>query len=283
MSAKHQPRIALTNRIIFPIINEHHRVIGFSGRSLRDQDIKYLNTPETTLFQKKNVFYNETIFSEPLPYLIIVEGYLDVIALHQAQITNSIALMGTNLSQQHIKKIKEQHLNVVLWLDPDIAGINAMLKSSINLIKNNIKVKIYHNSAHKIDPAGLLQKININSQSLKSFLISPLNFALLVYQQQYQKNPKREQAINELMKNIKPFIKAENNPLQQNNAIEQLAKTIQQPSKLIKEYLQLAATRATTISQHKNTDIMMTAQQKLIWNVFNNQKNFFYFQKNIKD
>ena len=283
MSAKHQPRIALTNRIIFPIINEHHRVIGFSGRSLRDQDIKYLNTPETTLFQKKHVFYNETIFSEPLPYLIIVEGYLDVIALHQAQITNSIALMGTNLSQQHIKKIKEQHLNVVLWLDPDIAGINAMLKSSINLIKNNIKVKIYHNSAHKIDPAGLLQKININSQSLKSFLISPLNFALLVYQQQYQKKPKHEQAINELMKNIKPFIKAENNPLQQNNAIEQLAKTIQQPSKLIKEYLQLATTRVTTISQHKNTDIMMTAQQKLIWNVFNNQKNFFYFQKNIKD
>lgn len=139
-----------------------------------------------------------------------------------------------------------------------------MLKISINLIKNNIKVKIYHNSAHKIDPAGLLQKININSQSLKRFLISPLNFALLVYQQQYQKNPNHDRAVNELMENIKPFIKVENNPLQQNNAIEQLAKTIQQPSKLIKEYLQLAKTQVATISQHKNSDIMMKAQQTLI-------------------
>lgn len=111
------------NRIIFPIIDLKGRVIGFGGRVMDDSKPKYLNSPETPVFDKSRNFYGLNFArADNHKTAVVVEGYMDVISLHQAGITNAIATLGTSFTQEHAKILKRYFDEVVLAYDTDGPG-----------------------------------------------------------------------------------------------------------------------------------------------------------------
>jgi len=138
---KHYARV--TKRISFPIRNHTGKLIGFGGRIL-DGDTrgaKYINSPQTQLFDKSRNFYGYNIAKEHIykkGTFTIVEGYLDVVMFHQAGIKTAVATMGTALTELHCNIIKKAQGRALLCFDGDKAGISAAFKASKLLAIHNI-------------------------------------------------------------------------------------------------------------------------------------------------
>ena len=117
------------NRVIFPIMDVNNRVIGFGGRVMGDAKPKYLNSPETKIFDKSRNLYGLNIArTTRKKYLILCEGYMDVIAMHQAGFNNAVASLGTALTSGHASLLKRYTQEVLLLYDSDEAGIRAVLR-----------------------------------------------------------------------------------------------------------------------------------------------------------
>lgn len=119
-------------RIIFPIFDINGQVIAFGGRSMDGSEPKYLNSPESVLFKKSDSLYGLTVakrWIKEADEALIVEGYMDLLSLHQAGIKNSIATLGTALTTGHLRLIRRLTSNVVTVFDADQAGIKATLRS----------------------------------------------------------------------------------------------------------------------------------------------------------
>ena len=145
-------------RITFPIYNHASKLVGFGGRTISDNPAKYVNSPQCALFDKSKIFYAFDLAKKSAiakKTLIITEGYMDVIMLHQAGIDNAVAVLGTALTLAHLPLIKRAELNVVLSFDGDAAGINAAIKSARLLCLNKIdsSVAIIGGGA---DPADMI-------------------------------------------------------------------------------------------------------------------------------
>ena len=145
-------------RITFPIYNHASKLVGFGGRTISDNPAKYVNSPQCALFDKSKIFYAFDLAKKSAiakKTLIITEGYMDVIMLHQAGIDNAVAVLGTALTPAHLPLIKRAELNVVLSFDGDAAGINAAIKSARLLCLNKIdsSVAIIGGGA---DPADMI-------------------------------------------------------------------------------------------------------------------------------
>ena len=120
-------------RVMFPIRDAQGRIIGFGGRVLDDSQPKYLNTPQTPLFDKGSVLYGIDLARGSIREtgtVIIVEGYMDVIIPHQCGVTNIVACMGTALSEAHIEMLRRSTRTLILALDPDEAGTRAAEKGA---------------------------------------------------------------------------------------------------------------------------------------------------------
>ena len=118
------------NRVIFPIMDVNNRVIGFGGRVMGDAKPKYLNSPETKIFDKSRNLYGLNIARTTRKnYLILCEGYMDVISMHQAGFTNAVASLGTALTSGHASLLKRYTQEVLLLYDSDEAGIRAALRA----------------------------------------------------------------------------------------------------------------------------------------------------------
>ena len=120
------------NRIIFPIRDSSQRMCGFGGRILDPNDIpKFLNSPQTALFNKSSLLYGLDKARRSIRQqnqVVIVEGYLDVIALHQAGFSNAVSPMGTALTEAHLRQLKRYTPRIVMAMDPDAAGQKATLR-----------------------------------------------------------------------------------------------------------------------------------------------------------
>ena len=117
------------NRVIFPIMDVNNRVIGFGGRVMGDAKPKYLNSPQTKIFDKRRTLYGLNIArTTRKKYLILCEGYMDVISMHQAGFTNAVASLGTALTSGHASLLKRYTQEVLLLYDSDEAGIRAALR-----------------------------------------------------------------------------------------------------------------------------------------------------------
>lgn len=123
------------NRIMFPIRNLYNKVVGFGGRAMGDVMPKYINSPETIIFKKGETMYGEdvaTSASYKKNYTIVVEGYMDVIALREAGYDETVAGLGTAVTEKHLQKLWRAADEIVVCLDGDEAGIRAS-KRLINL------------------------------------------------------------------------------------------------------------------------------------------------------
>lgn len=120
------------DRLMFPIRNPYGKMAGFGGRALNPDDVpKYLNTPATDVFDKGRLLYGLDMARAGMrksDQAVIVEGYMDVIGLHQAGYPNAVAPMGTALTEAQFNLIKRLTTNIVLALDPDAAGQNATMR-----------------------------------------------------------------------------------------------------------------------------------------------------------
>ena len=149
------------NRVMFPIINTSGKVIGFGGRAINpDDNPKYLNSPESKIFQKKNNLYGLNISRQSVGkdgYIILVEGYMDTIALYQAGVTNVAASLGTALTENQARLIKRYTKNVVLSYDADSAGRAAALRGLDILKAEECKVRVLHVTDGK-DPDEYIKK-----------------------------------------------------------------------------------------------------------------------------
>lgn len=134
-----------TNRVLFPITDEESRIVGFSGRSLGSEEPKYYNSPESLVFKKSEVLYN---FSNALNEIkkhdkvIIHEGFFDVIKSHKAGLKYSVAVMGTALTNDHVKVLSKYTKNVIIAFDGDNAGIEAAIKAIPLFLKNRFRVDV---------------------------------------------------------------------------------------------------------------------------------------------
>ncbi len=149
------------NRVMFPIINTSGKVIGFGGRALdKDAQAKYLNSPESRVFQKKNNLYGLNISRRDAGkehFLILVEGYMDAIALYQSGIQNVCASLGTALTENQARLIHRYTENVVLSYDADSAGRRAALRGIEILRNERCNVRVLHVTDGK-DPDEFVKK-----------------------------------------------------------------------------------------------------------------------------
>ena len=140
------------NRVIFPIMDINNKVIGFGGRVMGDAKPKYLNSPETRLFDKSRNLYGLNIArTSRKPNMIICEGYMDVISMHQAGFNQAVASLGTALTPGHARLLKRYTDNVLITYDSDEAGVKAALRAIPILKEAGLSTRVINMRPYK-DP-----------------------------------------------------------------------------------------------------------------------------------
>lgn len=151
------------NRVMFPIMDANSRVIGFGGRVMGEGKPKYLNSPETPIFDKSRNLYglNRARISRK-PYFLLCEGYMDVIALHQAGFTNAVASLGTAFTSGHASLIRRYVQEVYLTYDSDEAGTKAALRAMPILKEAGITAKVIRMDPYK-DPDEFIKNLGASA------------------------------------------------------------------------------------------------------------------------
>lgn len=145
------------NRVIFPILDVNHRVIGFGGRVMGEGMPKYLNSPETPVFDKSRNLYGLNLArTSRQNHMILCEGYMDVISLHQAGFTQAVASLGTSFTAGQALLLRRYTDQVLLAYDSDGAGTNAALRALGILRENGLSGKVIDLSPYK-DPDELIK------------------------------------------------------------------------------------------------------------------------------
>ncbi|QOR62101.1 DNA primase [Sulfurovum sp. ST-21] len=123
----------LVERITFPIFSPNGAAVGFGGRTITNHPAKYINSPQTKLFNKSRLLYGYNLAKESIyknKKLIVCEGYLDVVMFHQAGFTEAVATLGTALTQEHLPLLRKGEPKIILAYDGDKAGVSAALKAA---------------------------------------------------------------------------------------------------------------------------------------------------------
>ncbi len=210
------------NRVMFPIMDVNNRVIAFGGRVMGDAKPKYLNSPETEVFDKsRNLYGLNRARTSRKHYFLICEGYMDVIALHQAGFTNAVASLGTALTPGHASLIKRYVSEVYLTYDSDEAGTKAALRALPILKEAGITAKIIRMDPYK-DPDEFIK--NLGAESFEERINNARNgfmFSLEVLERDFDLNsPEGKTAFyHEVAKRLTGF----EEEIERNNYIEAVA------------------------------------------------------------
>lgn len=210
------------NRAMFPIMDVHNRVIGFGGRVMGEGEPKYLNSPETKIFDKSRNLYGLNIArSTRKSQLLLCEGYMDVISLHQAGFDNAVASLGTALTSGHASLLKRYTKEVYLTYDSDGAGVKAALRAipilkEVGIITKVINMRPYKDPDEFIKALGAEEYQKRIDEAENSFL-----FEIRIMQESYDMNdPESKTAFyNEIAKKLLGFTEE----LERNNYIEAVA------------------------------------------------------------
>ena len=164
------------NRVMFPIMDANHKVIGFGGRVMGEGEPKYLNSPETKIFDKsRNLYGLNFARASRKDNMIICEGYMDVIALHQAGFTQAVASLGTALTENQCRLLARYTKKVLLTYDSDAAGTNAALRAIPMLKEAGLSVAVINMKPYK-DPDEFIKALGSEAfeerinQAVNSFL-----------------------------------------------------------------------------------------------------------------
>lgn len=261
-SVDHQgkPHDRFKNRLMVPIFNQHGRCIAFSGRTLTtDADIpKYLNSKETLIFNKSQTLYHYHQAIDAIrqkKQVILLEGYMDVIALYQAGIEQTVASMGTSLTTEQIQLFKKYVDEVVISYDGDKAGIKATLRA-IDLLEDakipNIRILMLPDN---LDPDEYLRKYGTEAlqKQYTDYTLSKLDFFIRYYRQ--GKNLENEQEKTEYLEQVLEVLSHQTSIVETDVYIQQLVKELGVSESILYERLNeiKTAQRFEQAVQAKNT------------------------------
>lgn len=211
------------NRAMFPIMDENSKVVAFGGRVMGEGEPKYLNSPETMIFNKSQTLYGLHLARRTRKsQFILCEGYMDVIALHQAGFDNAIASLGTSLTGGHANKIKRYRKDVYLSYDSDDAGIKAALRAIQILREAGVSCKVINMQPHK-DPDEFIKAMGQEAyQERIDKAENSFMFTLRILERDFDMNdPESKTAFyHEVAKRILEF----EDELERNNYIEAVVK-----------------------------------------------------------
>ena len=211
------------NRVMFPIMDVNNRVIGFGGRVMGEGEPKYLNSPETKLFDKSRNLYglNYARLSRE-KFILLCEGYMDVIAMHQAGFSNAVASLGTAFTSQHAALLKRYTDQVILTYDSDGAGVKAALRAIPILKSVGMSVRVLNMRPYK-DPDEFIK--NLGPEAFRQRIAEARNsflFEIDTLRQQYSmEDPEQKTAFyNETARKLLEFPEA----LERDNYIQAVAR-----------------------------------------------------------
>lgn len=210
------------NRVIFPIMDVNGRVIGFGGRVMGDGKPKYLNSPETKVFDKSRNLYGLNIArTSRKKNLLVCEGYMDVISLHQAGFINAVASLGTALTTQHASLLKRYTEEVVLTYDSDEAGMKAALRAIPILKAAGLSAKVLDMKPYK-DPDEFIKALGAEEfQDRIDHAVNSFFFEIDVLQKSYHMDDpeSKTEFYNQVAKRLLEF----EQELERENYIEAVA------------------------------------------------------------
>lgn len=263
------------NRVMFPIMDVNSRVIGFGGRVMGDAKPKYLNSPETPIFDKgRNLYGLHRARSTRKPYFLLCEGYMDVIALHQAGFTNAVASLGTALTPGHASLIQRYVKEVYLTYDSDGAGTKAALRAVPILKEAGISAKVIRMEPYK-DPDEFIK--NLGAEEFEQRISGAQNgflFGLKILEQDYHMDSPEEKTafFQETARRLIEF----EDELERNNYIEAVAKNYRISEESLRTLVTKTAVRAgmakpverprriSSEKSGKKEDAGLTAQKALL-------------------
>lgn len=220
---KHGAYDKFWNRVMFPIMDVNSRVIGFGGRVMGDGKPKYLNSPETMIFDKsRNLYGLHRARSSKRSYFLLCEGYMDVISLHRAGFTNAVASLGTALTPGHASLIKRYVSEVYLTYDSDAAGTKAALRALPILREVGITARIIRMEPYK-DPDEFIK--NLGAEAFEERIQKARNgfmFSLEVLEKNYDMTS--PEGKTEFMKEAARRLAEFDEEIERNNYIEATAK-----------------------------------------------------------
>lgn len=204
------------NRLMFPITNNQGKIIAFSGRTLdKNDNIKYVNSPETIIFKKGEVIYQLNEASMEIRkkgHVVIYEGFFDVISAYQAGFKNGVATMGTALTSNQASLIRRTTNKAIIAFDGDKAGINASIKAIPILSSSNINVEVLR-IPNKLDPDDYIKEYGSNgyNELLNNKVFDSYQYRYEVYKEGLDLNNANdiktfEKNITEMLKSSSPAI-----------------------------------------------------------------------------
>ena len=280
------------NRVMFPIMDANSRVIGFGGRVMGDGKPKYLNSPETPIFDKsRNLYGLNRARSSRKPYFLLCEGYMDVIAMHQAGFTEAVASLGTSLTTGHASLIRRYVQEVYLTYDSDGAGTKAALRAIPILREAGISAKVIRMDPYK-DPDEFIK--NLGAEEFEQRIAGARNgfmFSLDILTRDYQMDsPEGKTAFfQEAARRLTGF----GDELERNNYIEAVAREYRISEESLKKLVSRMAVREgmarpverPRISQgtpRKKEDGNLTAQKVLLTWMIDDPKLFGTISRHIR-
>lgn len=211
------------NRVMFPIMDVNNKVIGFGGRVMGEGLPKYLNSPETKLFDKSRNLYGLNLARiSRKSNIIICEGYLDVIALHQAGFNNAVASLGTAFTGLQANLLKRYTNEVFLSYDSDEAGVKATLRAIPILKEAGLTAKIINMKPYK-DPDEFIKELGTDEFSKRmDNAMNSFHFEIEILESEYDQTDPEEKTkfFNEIAKKLLVFTEE----IERNNYIESIAK-----------------------------------------------------------
>ncbi len=214
-------------RIMFPLFNESGRVVGFSGRIFKTNDgereeAKYINSPQTEVYDKSSLLYGydrAKVDIRKNNKVILVEGQMDLILSHQAGLTNTVAVSGTALGQDHINRLSRLAGTLILAFDSDGAGWRAAKKAVNIALSRGLEVKLVQLPADT-DPADIIKQSSDHWRTLVEESETVIDFYLNTLSEKYSDNRILAQKFRE---NVYPYIKALSHQTDQDHYIKQAA------------------------------------------------------------
>lgn len=228
-------------RVVFPLTDINGKVVGYSARKINNSDeAKYVNSPETPLFQKGNIIYNYANAKKTARldgYCYLLEGFMDVIALYRAGVKSAVALMGTALTMQQVNLLKRLNVEIRLCLDSDNPGQMATLKAIELFDKANVKYRIVRRSNGPKDADEILDKYGKdNLIKWLNILIDKVQFAMNYFSRTNPLNTIDER--KRFILDFLPFLKNVNSELELEEYIVNIAKITKFDRKVITNALE---------------------------------------------
>ena len=248
------------NRIMFPFFNLSGKIVGFSGRTLsEDDDVKYLNSPETFLFKKSKIFYGgyqsfPTIRKEN--FAILVEGQTDCLRLIENSFSNVIATSGTAFSNKHAIVLKKHTNRAILAYDSDDAGVNAAIRASYALLQEGIETRVLF-LGNNYDPDDFFQEETNSKTIFKERIKNALHpISFIVKQKEILKKSATERSV--FVDECLSQIKLVSDSIIQSDLIKRLSNEISIPESELLHRLSSIKTKRYNKGSDENAEIKST-------------------------